>query len=210
MFTGIVRHVGRVQAVRNSQAGKVFVIDIGPLAEGLQTGDSVAVSGVCLTATAIAGRNVEFDVVRETLSRSTLERFAVGQKVNLELAMTLGQRLDGHLVQGHVDGIAGVKQIRRDQQYVIEFTAEPALTDLMVAKGSVAVDGVSLTLVQVKPEMFSVAVIPTTLGLTTLGDLKGGDKVNIETDIIGKYVAKWSKGLHSGLGLKKLQDEGFI
>ena len=212
MFTGIIRHVGRVLSIQNTAAGKRLAIELGPLAAGLALGESVAVSGACLTACAIAGSSAEFDVITETLARSTLGGLGVGARVNLERSLQLGQGLDGHLVQGHVDGMATLRRVRTGEQCLLEFDAPRDLLDLMVPKGSVAVDGVSLTLVAVTPAGFSVAIIPTTLRETTLGELQPRSRANIETDILGKYVRKYLQGLTGstgGLTLQKLQDEGF-
>ena len=180
---------------------------------GLGLGDSVAVSGVCLTASAIAGAAATFDVIAETLDRTRLGSLGVGARVNLERSLQAGGSLDGHLVQGHVDGLATVANIRRGGQFVLEFAAAPELLDQMVPKGSVAIDGVSLTLVDVTDSRFCVAIIPTTLAETTLGGLEPGDKVNIETDVIGKYVQKYLRQLavpRGRVNMRKLQDEGFI
>ena len=190
MFTGIIQHVGAVQSLSQAPLGRRLAIDVGPLAEGLKRGDSVAVNGACLTVSDLSDRVGEFDVVAETLSRTTLGRLRAGGKVNLERALRLGDGLDGHLVQGHVDGVATLKSIRLGGECVLTFHAGCDLTGLMVVKGSVAIDGVSLTLAEAGKNQFSVAIIPTTLERTTLGLLKAGDEVNIETDILGKYVQK--------------------
>jgi len=211
MFTGIIRHVGRVKHVRSSAAGKGLRIDLGPLAPGLKVGDSVAVSGACLTATAVEASEAEFDAVGETLAQTTLGSLRAGAKVNLERPLRPTDTLDGHLVQGHVDGLAEVRAIRRSgAQHVVEFSA-PVLTGQMVPKGSVAVDGVSLTLVEVARDSFSVAMIPATLEKTTLSDLAVGSKVNIELDLIGKYVRRYLQQLSGGGGLtlEKLREAGF-
>lgn len=211
MFTGIIRYVGTVKGVTPTAGGKRLAIDLGPLAEGLALGESICVSGACLTAAAISGAVVQFDVIAETLATTTLARLASGRRVNLEPALRMNQGLDGHLVQGHVDGMASLADIRRGGQCVLEFSAGRDLTDLMVAKGSVAIDGVSLTLVEARADRFSVALIPTTLAETTLGELKTGSPVNIETDIIGRYIMKYLRqaGPASGLTLEKLKQAGF-
>lgn len=218
MFTGIVRHVGKVISTRPSPAGRRLTIDLGPLVEGLRLGDSVAVCGACLTASAISGSAAEFDVIAETLSRTRIGQLRAGSKVNLERALRLGDSLDGHLVQGHIDGLARVASIRRGDEWVVEFSAPVEVTSLMAPKGSVAVDGVSLTLAGTSDTGFSVALIPTTLAETTLPDLQVGDEVNIEADIIGKYVRRFlqqtapsaSAAPSGGLTLDKLRDAGFL
>ena len=219
MFTGIVRHVGRIESTRSAAGGARLAIDLGPLAAGLKLGDSVAVSGACLTVTALDGSRASFDVVAETLRRTTLGSLTSGARVNLERSLSLGQTLDGHLVQGHVDGVATVRSAgrpERDGGRLWEFAAEAGLVGQMVAKGSVAIDGVSLTLVDVADERFSVALIPTTLAETTLADLAVGATVNVETDLIGKYVLRYlrqmtgSAAAPDGLSLDKLRQAGFL
>ena len=214
MFTGIVRQVGAVRRVRGVAGGSQLTVEAGPLAAGLAPGDSVAVAGACLTVTAIRDTEVDFDVTAETLSKTTLGSVRAGAKVNLERSLRLSDALDGHLVQGHVDGLAEVRAIHTTGRHVAEFAAAAELTAQMVPKGSVCLDGVSLTLVDVRDGRFSVALIPTTLAQTTLGDLAIGSKVNIETDVIGKYVLKHLHQLggragSGGLTLEKLKEAGF-
>jgi len=212
MFTGIIRHVGTVRTVAAQAGGKRLGIDLGPLAAGLAEGDSVAVNGACLTAAAVASSRAEFDAVAETLGCTTLGDLRPGGKVNLERSLSAGDAIDGHLVQGHVDGVAEVRGITRGGQWTVEFAAPAELTDLMVPKGSVAIDGVSLTLVAVAANSFSVTLIPTTLAGTALADLAAGSKVNVETDVIGKYVRKHLANLGAspgGLTLDKLRNAGF-
>ena len=212
MFTGIIRQIGKVVRTSPTAAGRRLEIDLGALCDGLCPGDSVAVNGACLTAVTAAAPLAAFDVIAETLSRTTLGDLRPGSRVNLERPLRLGEGLDGHLVQGHVDGIAEVRTVHRGPQWVVEFAAGRELTDQMVAKGSVAVDGVSLTLVDVAAGRFRVAMIPTTLRETALADLRGGGRVNIETDLIGKYVRKaLAAGAAPGGGmtLEKLKESGF-
>lgn len=212
MFTGIVQHVGQVRAVRQHPAGRRLTVDLGPLAQSLATGDSVAVAGVCLTVAAVDGTSAEFDIVPATASRSNLGSLRPGAKVNLERSLRLDRGLEGHLVQGHVDGTATIRQVQRGADWGVEFTCPVELTDAMIPRGSVAVDGVSLTVRSVQSGAFSVALIPTTLTATTLGSLAVGDVVNVETDLIGKYVAKClgepapGKG---GLTVEKLRELGY-
>ena len=214
MFTGIIRHVGVIRRVRNQSSGKRVTVDLGPLAEGLAVGDSVAVGGVCLTVTEIRRQGVDFDVVAETLARSTLGALTAGSRVNLERSLRLTDGLDGHIVQGHVDGTAQVQAVRSGGEHIVDFTAERQLTEQMVAKGSACIDGVSLTLVNVSPGGFSVALVPTTLAETTLGELMAGSKVNVETDVIGKYVRKHLGSIlpkgGSEITLEKMGEVGFL
>jgi riboflavin synthase len=217
MFTGMIKHVGRVIAARPVGSGRRLRLDLGPLAEGLKPGDSVAVNGLCLTAAVVAPPTAQFDVVAESLSCSTLGRLRNGDSVNLELALSAGGRFDGHVVQGHVDGLARVKRTSTAQPWITEFTASRDLVSQMVPKGSVAVDGVSLTLAGVEGDTFRVALIPTTLAETTLANLAVGDEVNIEVDILGKYIRHYLKQMSSdappaapaGLTLEKLKQAGF-
>ena len=215
MFTGIIQHIGAVRAARATADGARLVIDVGPLAEGLAIGASVAVNGACLTAASIAGAVAEFDVMAETLKATTLGSLRAGQKVNLERAMTADGRFDGHIVQGHVDAVAKVVRIDRDRGWVVHLAGEPGLAGQIVRKGSVALDGVSLTVVAVKGGEFSVALIPTTLAATTLGELRTGQAVNVETDVIGKYVQRVLQQLAPGAGpgrglsIETLRDAGF-
>ena len=210
MFTGIVRHVGLVRSAAPAAGGARLVIDLGPLAQGLALGDSVAVDGACLTATAIDGAVVSFDVVAETLAKTTLGALTAGGRVNLERALSVAASLDGHFVQGHVDGVATVKSITPDAW---TFAAPRELAAQLVPKVSVAVAGVSLTVVDAGAASFSVALIPTTLGETTLGEIRVGQAVNIETDVIGKYVMRYlrnlSGGASGGLSLDALRQAGF-
>ncbi|MBS3735466.1 MAG: riboflavin synthase, partial [Phycisphaerae bacterium] len=211
MFTGIIRHVGRVRNVAGAGGGAALTIELGPLAERVAPGDSVCVNGACLTAADIDGPAAAFDVVAETLGRTTLGALRAGDRVNLEPALRPADGLDGHLVQGHVDGVAEVRDIRGGGEHVIELVGAD-LVGQMVPKGSVAIDGVSLTLTEVTGDRFSVALIPTTLGETTLGELTRGARVNVECDVIGKYVRRYLQQLAGAGGqvtLQSLRDAGF-
>lgn len=190
MFTGIVQSVGVVRSVRRGPAGARLVLDAPRLPRPLPLGSSVCVSGACLTVAICDDSSTEFDVIPETLERTTLGELAVGRRVNLERSLRIGDGLDGHMVQGHIDGIARVRGIERDgaRGYRIALAADAGLMTYMIPKGSVAIDGVSLTIADVTGDTFSVALIPTTLAETTLGDLAVGDAVNIETDILVRTV----------------------
>jgi riboflavin synthase len=211
MFTGIIRHIGEVRTVERRGSAARLAIDVGPLAQGLGPGDSVAVDGACLTVASLDATMAWFDVVAETLSRTTLGALSSGSRANLERSLRMDSALDGHLVQGHVDGIASLRSVRRGGQELWDFEGPVSLTEQMVSKGSVTLAGVSLTLAEVGEGRFSVALIPTTLEETTLGTLSVGDPVNVETDLIGKYVARYLSrvGQGSGVTLDKLKEAGF-
>lgn len=191
MFTGIVEELGEVaelvdlgDAARIAVRGKTVTGDAGH-------GDSIAVNGVCLTVVGVDGDTFTADVMKETLDRSSLGALAVGDPVNLERAATLATRLGGHLVQGHVDGVATiVSRAPAEQWEIVTFTLPAALGRYVVEKGSITVDGVSLTVTGVTDDTFSVSLIPTTLALTTLGHKGPAAPVNIEVDVIAKYVEK--------------------
>jgi len=192
MFTGIVETIGRVVSIAPHGEKTRLAIEAPIVAAGLPIGASVAVSGTCLTAVEVAGGSVVFEAVRETLDRSALGDLRVGSAVNLERAMRADGRLDGHIVQGHVDGIGRVRAVERrgdDVRFAVDCDAD--FRDLLVPKGSVAIDGVSLTVVEVDEHGFDVALIPHTLAVTTLGERRPGDRVNLEADVLGKYVKKY-------------------
>ena len=212
MFTGIVESTGTLNAVAPGAAGVRLRIDLGPLAAGTVLGASISVAGVCLTVAAISGAQAEFDVIPETISRTTLGERKPGDRVNLERALRVGDRLDGHFVQGHVDGTAEVVRVVSDgRERVVFLTPEEPLIPYLVPKGSVTIDGVSLTIAHVGEGSFSVALIPTTLERTTLAMLQLGDRVNIESDIIARTVVHHLSGAGAarGLTLERLQAAGF-
>ncbi len=195
MFTGIIETRGTVDGITRKGDGLRLRIRSNELGEHLEKDDSVAVNGICLTVVERSSEGFSADAVAETLARTTLKDWRPGQTVNLERGMPASGRFDGHLVQGHVDGTAElITREGRGGGAEMTFRTAETLTALMVEKGSVALDGVSLTIVSVTRDRFSVAVIPYTLSHTTLGDLPPGGKVNVEMDIIGKYLAKFSGG----------------
>jgi riboflavin synthase len=190
MFTGLVADLGRVTAVDATPEGVRLNVKTS-LAEELSEGDSVAVNGVCLTATAIADGVFAADVMHESLRRSSLAEIAEGSEVNLELPLRASDRLGGHVVQGHVDGVAVVRETREDGfARVVTFDAPAELLRYVVEKGSIAVDGVSLTVSAIDDTSFSVSLIPETLERTTLGTAEPGRPVNLEVDVLAKYVEK--------------------
>lgn len=191
MFSGIVESLGQVAAIVSEPPGCRLVIEEPHIAAATNVADSISVNGCCLTVIEKTEKTFTFQCGPETLARTNLGDLVVGSPVNLERALALGDRLGGHFVSGHIDGqaeLARIDDLGEYQDYF--FAVSKELAAQMASKGSVAVDGVSLTLVQCEPELFSVALIPYTLKVTTLGSRKIGDKVNIETDILAKYVQR--------------------
>ena len=192
MFTGLVETCGRVAEVVSVPPGVRLVVDAGAVAEGVRLGDSICVNGCCLSVVHIDDDALAFELGPETLARTTLGGLATGAPVNLERSLRLSDRLGGHLVTGHVDGVGRLASRSQDGEWVTcRFATPTALLAQIVSKGSVAVDGVSLTVVEVTPADFSVALIPHTLAVTTLGHRAVGDGVNLETDLMAKYVTRW-------------------
>ncbi|TWT82883.1 Riboflavin synthase [Planctomycetes bacterium CA13] len=199
MFTGLVEAMGRLAELRNEPPGKRFAIDAGIVAEGVKVGDSVAINGCCLTVVAANGTMLEFEAGEETLSRTNLGKLSADSGVNLERSLAIGDRLGGHYVTGHIDG-QGILRDRRDDPpwATLTFEVPKRLTSQIASKGSIAVDGVSLTIVDADADSFSVALIPHTLDMTTLGKLTKGDQVNLETDVLAKYVQRSLEMLGDG------------
>ena len=192
MFTGIVEAVGSVESVEPAGELLRLVVRAPELAREARVGDSVAVRGACLTVTRAEAGCLHFEVVRETLARTALGDLAVGSRVNLERALRADARLDGHIVQGHVDGTGRVRELaRRGDDVRLAVDCDASLRDCVVEKGSVAIDGVSLTVVSVDEQGFDVALIPHTLAVTTLGERRPGDRVNLEADVLAKYVRRY-------------------
>jgi riboflavin synthase len=195
VFTGIVEAVGRVARLERRGESARLEIDAPELAGEVRLGDSVAVNGACLTIAAEHRERLVFEAVLETLDRTTLGGLAPGARVNLERALRADGRLDGHIVQGHVDETGCVRSLeRRGEDVRLAVGTTPGFAALLVPKGSAAVDGVSLTVVGVGEEAFDVALIPHTLAITTLGGLRPGDRVNLEADVLGKYVRRYLEG----------------
>lgn len=191
MFTGIVEEVGTIKRVQKGQHSAVLEIQAETVLKGLKTGDSIAVNGVCLTVTSFGSNMFTADVMHETLNRSSLAGLKTGSHVNLERAMAADGRFGGHIVAGHVDGVGKITRIRRDDTAVwYTVQAGPAVMRYIVEKGSVTIDGISLTVAKVSDKDFSISAIPHTVRVTVLGERREGDIVNLENDIIGKYVEK--------------------
>lgn len=215
MFTGLIEDLGTLRELRTgADQARLTVATKIPLAQ-LTLGESIAVNGVCLTVTGFAEGCFSADVSPETLSCTSLGRLAPGAKVNLERALQLSGRLGGHLVTGHVDGLARIVERRRDgNAWRFRLQTEAAVAAFLVAKGSVTLDGISLTVNEVTKDSFTVAVIPHTLAQTTLQERAVGDAVNVETDLIGKYVARFlsagTPGKPAGVTFDLLAKHGFL
>jgi riboflavin synthase alpha subunit len=224
MFTGIVQALGIVLVAAETEAGKRLTVSLAELADApIRHGDSVCVSGVCLTVVKVANGSAHFDVVTETLRRSTLGSKKPQDRVNLELSLQPNSFVGGHFVQGHVDAVATVAAVHSDSRdWRITFEVPDAFIPYIVPKGSVAVEGVSMTIAEAKGNKFTLAVIPTTLEKTTLSSLSAGDKVNLETDIVARTVVHYLEQMRGvngsarqgvageGVTLSKLRELGLV
>ena len=214
MFTGLIEDLGSLLDLRRSgETASLTVSTALPMSE-LMVGESIAVNGVCLTVTTFGGGRFTADVSPETLSKTTLGTLGRGARVNLERALRLSDRLGGHLVSGHIDGMARLSErIQQGNTWSMVFQLDPSLARQLVVKGSVAIDGISLTINEVGDDRCSVMIIPHTLARTTLADLTVGDRVNVETDLIGKYVLRLLAGKGTptgGVTLDLLAKSGFL
>jgi riboflavin synthase len=220
MFTGIIEGLGTIAEIRPAGQGKRLAIDVDFALDETRVGDSISVSGACVTVVVIENNRFQVDVSPETLTMTTFGRAKIGDRVNLERALRLSGRIDGHLVSGHIDGTGTVKHKKNMGNAIIVTIGVPeALSRYMIKKGSVAVDGISLTINNCNPRSFDVSIIPHTAKLTTLGFCKVGDIVNIETDMIGKYVERFVTGgpyresekkTGTSLDMKFLAKTGFL
>ena len=212
MFTGIVESVGYVREIKGGDRGVSLKIAVPDIFDDLKTGDSVAVDGVCLTAKVISVDDFVADVSAETLSRTTLGKLGTGDKVNMERALRVSDRLGGHIVSGHIDGTARLQAKTKEGESVkLSFVLGKELLRYLINKGSIAIDGISLTVNEVMDMGFSVNIIPHTAQNTTILDKKAGDEANIEVDVIGKYVERLlEKGKESRIGEGFLLEHGFM
>lgn len=215
MFTGIIEEIGIVKEIKKSVKSSKIIIEANKILENTNLGDSISTNGVCLTASSITENHFEADVMAETLRRSNLGKLKTGSKVNLERALCIEKRLGGHIVSGHIDGIGEIISfIKEDNATWISIKASKNLLKYIVEKGSIAIDGISLTVAYVDDYKFKVSVIPHTKSETTLLNKNAKDTVNIECDMIGKYVEKLlglnKKNIKSNLNEDFLKDNGFI
>ncbi len=207
MFTGIVEEIGRVVS---AQPGKLVISASSKILEGMHLGDSMAVNGVCLTVTAFDASSFSVDIMQETLRRTNLGLLRTGDKVNLERPLALGGRMGGHLVQGHIDDTGRVVSISREGgAMLVRFEASPEILRYVVEKGFIAVDGASLTVVTRDDSSFTVSLVDYTQKNTTLGSRRVGDMVNLEADIIAKYVENLTRP-HSNITVDFLSEHGFV
>ena len=194
MFTGIVEGVGtvnKISKITKNRSAIEMTIDLGKQVKGLKIGQSVALNGVCLTATKLSKSKCIFEMIEETTKKTDLGNLKVGGIVNIERSLKAGDRLEGHFVLGHVDGVGVIKKIvKKPKEVQVYFDVPKSLAKYVVKKGSIAIDGISLTVVDIKKTLASVSLIPHTIEITNFHTKKVGDKVNIETDILGKYILK--------------------
>jgi len=219
MFTGIIEEMGKLKNKKYGSDSARLTIEGHQVLKDVKLGDSIAVNGICLTVVHFSDMFFDVDVMAETLRKTNLEDLSPGDRVNLERALRMGDRLGGHIVSGHIDGVGTIsRQRKEDIAVVTEIKAPPEVMKYVIRKGSIAIDGISLTVVDCTDDAFQVSLIPHTAGLTTLGYKKAGDRVNLESDIIGKYVErllgyKASGDLQNtsgGITLNYLADKGFL
>ena len=212
MFTGLIETTAKITNFTQNSNGAVVRIEC-PFADEIKIGDSIAINGVCLTVTNINGTILSFDISKETLSVSAISSFKQGELVNLERAMKIGSRLDGHIVSGHIDGTGKISNISKDGfSYKFEITAPKGILKYVVKKGSIGINGISLTVSEVLETRFFIEIIPHTIEVTNLKTAKIGDIVNIETDILSKYVEKFLffKQNNSSISLEMLKENGYL
>lgn len=214
MFTGIIEEVGRVQRIAHEGGNRRLTVSSSQLVKELKTGDSIAISGVCLTAVEITDNSLAFDLAEETWNRTSFSRIKEGALVNLELPMRADGRFGGHIVQGHVDGrgeFLALEPIADTDNYWLRIQIPPELARYVIFKGSISIEGISLTVAGIEGAKITVAIIPHTVEMTNLKSLKRGDPVNLEVDMIAKYVEKMMQGdsANSSLTIERLVEAGF-
>ena len=213
MFTGIIEEIGTLRSIERRGGKAVLAIAVHALPDDIKAGDSIAVDGVCLTVTSLTGDSFMADAVEETLSRSTLKSWNQGERVNVEYALRAGRRLGGHFVQGHVDGVGIIRDIRELEGSMLYTLLLPEeLTSFCIEKGSIAIDGISLTIARLSGNEITVSIIPHTRGNTNLAHKRMGSGVNVEVDLIGKYVRRFLDGAQQNEGISEefLRKTGFL
>ncbi|MGB7605141.1 MAG: riboflavin synthase [Lutisporaceae bacterium] len=215
MFTGLIEEIGVLHTIVKGVKSAKLIISADKVIQGIKQGDSISTNGVCLTVTSFSNKSFTVDVMPETMRRSNLKSLKSGSKVNLERALRLGNRLGGHIVSGHIDGVGHIKAIEEEDNATwVTIEAEQTLLKYIIEKGSIAIDGTSLTVAYVDKEDFKVSIIPLTRNETTLLSKKVGDEVNLECDMVGKYIerlAMFSKdnNIHSTINMDFLRENGF-
>ena len=216
MFTGLVEEIGKIESIIKSEKSAKITIKVNEVLKDVMLGDSIATNGVCLTVTSFDSGKFTVDVMAETMRRSNLKSLSPGDEVNLERALRVGARLGGHIVSGHIDGMGVIKEFKREDNAVwVSIAASNEILKYIVQKGSIAIDGVSLTVAYVDESVFKVSIIPHTKDMTTLLRKKVGDDVNLECDMIGKYVekllgSKEQAPVNKGIDFDFLSSNGFI
>lgn len=216
MFTGLIEEIGIVQSVKRNQVSASIRIGATVVLQDMKIGDSISTNGACLTVTSFDSEGFWIDAMMETMNRTNLKNLSKGSKVNLERALKLGDRIGGHMVSGHIDGIGVIRHSQTiENAYIIQINAAANIMKYIINKGSIAIDGISLTVVEANEDSFTTSIIPHTAGLTTLIDKKPGDQVNLECDMIGKYVEKLLKGSppqanSSKISMEYLGEHGFL
>jgi riboflavin synthase len=211
MFTGIIEEIGEIASVQRGTKSVIITIKADKILEDTKTGDSISANGVCLTATKIGKGYFTADVMHETIDRSSLGGLSKGSKVNLERAMKADGRFGGHMVAGHIDGTGKIVDIKKDDNAIwYKISAKPEIIKYIIEKGSIAIDGISLTVAKITESDFSVSIIPHTIGQTTLGFRKKGDVVNLENDLVGKYIEKFLTYNNNEKSTKSKIDKTFL
>lgn len=216
MFTGLVEEIGKIESIIKSEKSAKIIIKANKVLKNVMLGDSIATNGVCLTVTSFDSNKFSVDVMAETMRRSNLKSISPGDEVNLERALRLGDRLGGHIVSGHIDGMGIIRGYEREDNAIwVSISASPEILKYIVQKGSIAIDGVSLTVAYVDESIFKVSIIPHTKDMTTLLRKKVGDEVNLECDMIGKYIekllgAKEQAPVKKGIDFDFLSANGFV
>ena len=210
MFTGIIEEIGMINNIQHGPKSAVIEVKAATVIEGTKLGDSISTNGACLTVIELSDSVFKVEAMNETLERTNLGELTVGSKVNLERAMQLGERLGGHMVSGHIDGTGVIVSMRQeDIAWWVEITCDANLMRYIIEKGSIAIDGISLTVAKVHANSFEVSIIPHTKDHTTLLSKAVNDKVNLENDLVGKYIEQFTMGTVSSMSLDELSKKGY-
>lgn len=210
MFTGIIEEIGTINRIQHGPKSAVIEVQASKVLEGTKLGDSISTNGACLTVIEMSESVFKVEAMNETLERTNLGELNVGSRVNLERAMELGERLGGHMVSGHIDGVGTIVSMRQDDiAWWVEVSCDSTLMRYIIEKGSIAIDGISLTVAKVHPSSFEVSIIPHTKDHTTLLSKSINDKVNLENDLVGKYIEQFTMGTVQSMSLSDLSKKGY-